>query len=250
MGCVANDVGTGYRRPRSGTSGATSAQTLSVRRRVQASAWIIHQRVPDLSTLAAVFGLSAAKFMMGVALGASLRLPFASQFLATGAGGVAGVLLTAYAGDAIRAFVRRRFPRKVQPRAENDAQPVVSLAERVWDRWGLVGLALVGTVTLGPIIAVVTALSLGAPRARVVAFMSAAVVGWSLLFGAVSSLAPGLLPNRPARRQGSRASGERGVLVAEQSRAEREGTDPSGSSGYCGEITLDVRCERRVRNFA
>lgn len=157
--------------------------------------------MPDpssLASLAGVFGLSAGKFMMGVALGAALRLPFALQVVCTGGGGVAGVVLTAFAGDAIRGFVRRRFPGKPKPPAEPaspDAPPKKPpLAHRVWDRWGLAGLAAVGTITLGPVIAVVTALSLGAPRRKVIGFMTTAVLLWSVIFGAVSSFAPGLLP--------------------------------------------------------
>lgn len=162
------------------------------------------------TTLAGVFGLSAGKFMMGVALGATLRLPFYWQVFCTGGGGVAGVFLTAYTGDAVRSFLRRRFGKKKDKEDDESAPTALDavaaaaaaeeaarkrpLALRVWDRWGLAGLAAVGTITLGPVVAVLTALSLGAPRARVLSCMTIAVMAWSILFGGLSALAPGLLP--------------------------------------------------------
>jgi hypothetical protein len=159
------------------------------------------------TTIAGVFGLSAGKFMMGVALGATLRLPFYWQVFCTGGGGVAGVFLTAYTGDAVRSFLRQRFGKKrkaLDEEPELDAVAAAAAAEeaarkrplalRVWDRWGLAGLAAVGTITLGPVVAVLTALSLGAPRARVLSCMTIAVMSWSILFGGLSALAPGLLP--------------------------------------------------------
>ena len=99
----------------------------------------------DLPTLAGVFGLSAAKFMMGVALGVGLRLPFALQVASTGGGAVVGIFVTAYLGDGIRALARRKFPRKPKPQPpEGEAPPKPPLAVRVWDRWGLTGLAIIG----------------------------------------------------------------------------------------------------------
>ena len=149
----------------------------------------------DLSTLAGVFGLSAAKFMMGVALGVALRLPFVVQVVCTGGGAVVGIFVTAYLGDGIRALVRRRFPPKPKPPpAEGDPPKKAPLAVRVWDKWGLAGLAIIGPITLGPVVAVVTAISLGAPRTKVITFMTVTTLVWSIVFGAFSSLAPGLLP--------------------------------------------------------
>lgn len=149
----------------------------------------------DLPTLAGVFGLSAAKFMMGVALGVGLRLPFALQVASTGGGAVVGIFVTAYLGDGIRALARRKFPRKPKPQPpEGEAPPKPPLAVRVWDRWGLTGLAIIGPITLGPVIAVVTAISLGAPRSKVISLMTVTTLVWSVIFGAFSSLAPGLLP--------------------------------------------------------
>ncbi len=149
----------------------------------------------DLPTLAGVFGLSSAKFMMGVALGVGLRLPFVVQVLCTGGGAVVGIFVTAYLGDGIRALVRRRFPAKPKPPvAEGDPPPKTPLAVRVWDKWGLAGLAIIGPITLGPVVAVVTAISLGAPRSKVITFMTVTTLVWSVVFGAFSALAPGLLP--------------------------------------------------------
>jgi hypothetical protein len=135
---------------------------------------------------ATVAALSALKFMVGVGAGLALQLGFWEQFICTALGGVAGVVAYAFVGEGIGrawAWARARFGKPKADSTQRDQN--TGWARRVWNRFGLVGFALVAPPTLGPPIAVPLAVLLSAgarpaaARWRVVVAMSVAVVGWA-----------------------------------------------------------------------
>lgn len=63
-------------------------------------------------------------------------------FLASTIGGLAGAIVAAFFGDKISAFFHKKKPVS----DETKKHPVIT---RLWDKYGIVGLGLLGTITVG-----------------------------------------------------------------------------------------------------
>ena len=72
-------------------------------------------------------------------------LPYASSSpvtLTTIAGGLAGAIVAAFFGDKIRAF----FHKKRTPKEETKKHPIIT---KLWNKYGIAGLGILGTITVG-----------------------------------------------------------------------------------------------------
>lgn len=137
-----------------------------------------------IATYAGVTALASVKFMVAVGTAVALRFGFVEQLVTTAGGAIVGVIVTAYAGDAIRAWWRR-FRKHDETTA---AAPATARAwqKRLFERWGVVGLAVVGPPTLGPVFTVALALAFGASRHRATIVIASAVLVWGVIFAALS----------------------------------------------------------------
>lgn len=125
----------------------------------------------ELLWYAALFVLAATPFielLVVIPLGGALGLP------------ILPVTVIAFIGNAIPVFgiialyrwwVARRGP--IQRRWS-------ARALRVWDRYGLPGVALTGPVLTGIHLAAVMALAMGSPQRRVWVWMTASLAVWAL----------------------------------------------------------------------
>lgn len=135
-----------------------------------------------------VAGLSALKFVPGAALAIGLQFNFFEQVLVTGIGGIAGTTLFTYFGDAIRQFFRRLRKRQraaAPPKKPEHEQP--SLARKIWDRFGLVGCALLTPPFFSPPIGTAIAVSFGEKKEKIVLYMAVSMVLWAFLFAFLGS---------------------------------------------------------------
>lgn len=91
--------------------------------------------------------------------GLSFDLPASGVWAATMLGSTAGLVVMAYlAGRSRDALLGdRRVAEGPAPNAR---------AQQLFERWGVVGLALVGTVLAGPTVTTIAALALGVDRRR------------------------------------------------------------------------------------
>lgn len=137
---------------------------------------------------ATVTALSALKFMVGVASGLALQLPFWEQFTCTALGGIIGVVAYAFVGEGIAQVWHWLYARLLKRRAPTQNKtpaPAAAWVQRIWQRFGLWGLALIAPPTLGPPIAVPLAVLLStgtnrtATRWRVAVVMSLSVLAWA-----------------------------------------------------------------------
>lgn len=129
------------------------------------------------SKLLSTFALGALDLWVGIAGGLALGLPPLVSGIAATAGGLAGAVLIAAAGERLqswlygRGWLSRRRKR----------------IERVWERYGIYGVALQAPIITGAPLATLVALSLGAPAKRLLFWMSVSVVVWgAALTGAVA----------------------------------------------------------------
>ncbi|WP_052665554.1 small multi-drug export protein [Nitriliruptor alkaliphilus] len=107
--------------------------------------------------------------------------PVPTAVVAT-AGNLSTVVLVAFTGDRILGWWGRRRP------ARNDASPS-RRSQRARDlarRWGVPGLAFLAPLTTGTHIATVAALATGSDTRRVLRWMAAGLVFWSVVAAAAT----------------------------------------------------------------
>jgi hypothetical protein len=109
-----------------------------------------------------------ASIPAGVALGLFAPLVGLTAWLSY----AAGVLLVIVVGEPVRVRLARRLGGKA---AENPN----SLIRRAWDRFGLIGLALLAPMTTGAQIGAVIGLTLGVPARRLWLAMSLGGAVWA-----------------------------------------------------------------------
>lgn len=89
-----------------------------------------------------VAGLATFEIYAAIPAGFAFGLSPWTIFFASLAGGLAGVFVATFLGDKIRAFFHKKRPVK----DEAKRHPVIA---RLWNKYGIVGLGLIGTITVG-----------------------------------------------------------------------------------------------------
>lgn len=118
-----------------------------------------------------VLGLAVVEIWGAVPVGLALGLPPLLVWVLTVIGSMAGVTGVAVAGEAVRAWLVRR--RGAATTAGHGR------LYRVWIRYGVVGWGLVSPLVFAPAMGTAIGIALGAPRRRLIAWMSAGVVVWT-----------------------------------------------------------------------
>jgi uncharacterized membrane protein len=98
------------------------------------------------------------------------------------AGNLATVVLVAVAGDRMLGWWRRR-----RPAAGAEPSPRSRRGGELVRRWGVPGLAFLAPLTTGTHVGTVAALAIGAPRRRVLLWMSAGVAVWASIAAAATT---------------------------------------------------------------
>jgi hypothetical protein len=118
-----------------------------------------------------VLGLALVEIWAAVPVGLALGLPPGLVWVLTAAGSLAGVVAVAYAGAAVRGWLLRR---------RGSSTPIGhGHLYRIWLRYGVVGWGLISPLVVAPAMGTAIGLALGAPRGRLIAWMSAGVVAWT-----------------------------------------------------------------------
>ena len=127
-----------------------------------------------ISTAAA----GALDVWVGIITGLALGLSPASSGAVSIAGAVAGVTLVVAAGGRLQHLIYRS--RRLAKRRER--------IERVWERYGIPGVALQAPLLTGPLLATLLALALGAPARPLLLWMLASVVLWGAVLAGAAAL--------------------------------------------------------------
>jgi len=129
----------------------------------------------ELFEYVSVFIASALNLNYGLGLSVTYSLSRFELFLLLSTGSICGILLALMLGARIRRFWDRRFGK----RSAGAQKP--SLTLKVWQRFGLVGLALL-TIVMGPVPAVGVALIAGIKKELIFVYLSAGKFFWSVVF--------------------------------------------------------------------
>ncbi len=90
-----------------------------------------------------VAGLATFEIYAAIPAGFAFGLSPWIIFFASLAGGLAGAVVAAFFGDKIRAFFHKKKPTKSE---ETKKHPVIT---RLWNKYGIVGLGVLGSITVG-----------------------------------------------------------------------------------------------------
>ena len=131
--------------------------------------------------LLTVLGLGAVELWAAIPAGLALGLHPAAVGLAAGAGQLAVAAAILLIGEKARAWVMRRLGR------EQAAKPD-SLAQRIWNRFGVPGLGLLAPVAVGVALGLALGLTFGAPVRRLTIWFVAGIVFWCAVLTAAGAL--------------------------------------------------------------
>jgi len=90
-----------------------------------------------------VAGLATFEIYAAIPAGFAFGLSPWTIFFASLVGGLAGAVVAAFFGDKIRAFFHKKKPTK------NDETKKHPLITRLWNKYGIVGLGVLGSITVG-----------------------------------------------------------------------------------------------------
>ncbi len=124
-----------------------------------------------------VAGLATFEIYAAIPAGFAFGLSPWTIFLASLTGGLGGVFIAAFLGDKIRTF----FNKKKQPKPEEQKQkhPVIY---RIWNKYGIIGLGFLGTVSVGAPVTIAVGVSLHANIKKLVTWCCIGVITRCIVF--------------------------------------------------------------------
>lgn len=125
-----------------------------------------------------VAALATFEIYAAVPAGFAFNLSPLHIFLATAIGGLSGTFLSAFLGDKIKTFIARF--KKPKPKA-----PKTGMVHRIWEKYGVIGLGLLGTITVGAPASVAVGLGFNASIKKLLIWCSIGVLTRSILFTAI-----------------------------------------------------------------
>lgn len=132
-----------------------------------------------LGAMATVFGLGVVYFIAAIPAGVALKLDPVTAGICAWAGYTAIGAAMLLVGDPARRWLEKKF--RISPHPDPE-----KLFWRAWGRFGMPGLALLAPVTAGPYIAALIALALGEKPLRVILWIAAGAIPWTVLFAVLA----------------------------------------------------------------
>ena len=124
--------------------------------------------------LLSVFGFGMIGLWEGIPLGFVLRLPPVATGLCSALGSIFATVLVMLLGERVRArLVRRRPP--------GDKVVRERLIDRVWRRYGIIGLGLLAPCLTGAPIGIAMGIFLRAPAGRMLFWLVLGIVLWTAI---------------------------------------------------------------------
>lgn len=134
-----------------------------------------------IAALASVFGIAFFYFWASIPAGIAQGLSPVLVVAVASVSYACGVGLVILAGQPLRDRIMQRFGGKVSSNPN-------STIRRVWDKYGLVGLALLAPVTTGAQIGAIIGISLNAPPRRLFVLMSLGGLLWGIIVAVLVAL--------------------------------------------------------------
>jgi len=123
-----------------------------------------------------VAGLATFELYAAIPAGFAFHLSPWTIFFASVTGGLVGVFIAAFLGDKIRTFVAK------YKKPEEGHIKTNTLAHRLWNKFGVVGLGFLGTVTVGAPVSIAVGIGLNAQIHKLVIWCCIGVVTRCIAF--------------------------------------------------------------------
>ena len=130
-----------------------------------------------IEKLVSVIALSMVKFFFAPFLGSKLGLHYLNTFWACVLGMNLSVLLFSFFGDKIKFFILATFYRNKKKKFTASNRRLVT----IWNKYGMVGIALLTPPLLTPPIGTLVASGFGEPRKTIVLYMLVSSVIWGII---------------------------------------------------------------------
>jgi membrane protein YqaA with SNARE-associated domain len=131
--------------------------------------------------LAILFALGVAELWAAAPAGALMRLDPVLVCLVAAAGAVSGGAVVLLLGERVKAWLQRRHKRESMERRRG-------WLYRVWLRYGVAGWGLLAPLVIGSPLGAAFGLVLGAPARRLLPWLAAGSVLWSVVFSVLTAL--------------------------------------------------------------
>ena len=119
---------------------------------------------------------SMFKFIFGPILGIELGVSVWLTALLTGVGMMASVVLLSYLGEGIRAILLNKMKKRKRYRVFSKRKRKIV---RIWQKFGMSGVAFLTPALLTPIGGTLIALSFGVKRSKIILYMAISAIFWS-----------------------------------------------------------------------
>ncbi len=133
-----------------------------------------------------VAGLATFEIYAAIPAGFAFGLHPGTIFGASLIGGLAGVFVAAFLGDRIRAFITRY--RKPKP-----PKPKEGLIYRLWDKYGVIGVGFLGTMTVGAPVSLAVGVGFNVPMKKLITWCCLGVLVRCALFTTIGHFGMKLL---------------------------------------------------------
>ena len=132
---------------------------------------------PMFYKILTVTGLATFEIYAAIPAGFAFGLPPIVIFLASLVGGILGVFVAAYLGDKIKFWVNQFRKNKVE---KTKKEPGFVL--KIWEKYGVIGLGLLGTMSVGAPISIGIGVGFNVPTNKMVFWCSLGVLIRCALF--------------------------------------------------------------------
>ncbi len=122
-----------------------------------------------------VAGLAAFEVYAAIPAGFAMGLHPGTIFTASTVGGLAGVFVAAFLGNSIRKFFTRN--KKVK-----EEKPKTGLVYRIWNKYGVIGLGFLGTMTVGAPVSLAVGVGFNVPLKKMITWCCVGVLVRCALF--------------------------------------------------------------------
>lgn len=123
-----------------------------------------------------VAGLATFEIYAAIPAGFAMGLSAWVIFFASVIGGLVGVFVAAFLGDKIRNFVAK-YKKPSTKEVKTD-----TLAYRIWNKFGIIGLGFFGTFTVGAPVSIAVGVGLNAPILKLVIWCCIGVIARCIVF--------------------------------------------------------------------
>lgn len=130
-----------------------------------------------ITSIIAVFGASIIELWLGIPLGFFLKLNPLLIVILSLAGSILSAYLVIILGEGIRKrFIKWRYGEQSIKKGR---------LYYIWDKYGIIGLGLLSPLLFGAPLGAALGIGLGAPRYRLLFWMSIGIVIWSIFLTAL-----------------------------------------------------------------